>query len=130
MRSSGRHGMADSVGLVAAQEKPQNGLNASTSGYARERTASKIGKPRPTDRMIRDGVGASERSGRWIMAFELFVGITKLMISWSATVLLKLLAQVGIRSRPRWLLWLVRRPKAGGKSENRYVSLQFPSKSV
>jgi hypothetical protein len=122
--------MADSVGLVAAQEKPQNSLNASTSGYARERIASKIGKPRPTDRMIRDGVGASERSGRWIMAFELFAGITKLMISWSATVLLKLLPQVGIRSRPRWLLWLVRRPKAGGKSENRYVPLQFPSKAV
>jgi hypothetical protein len=122
--------MADSVGLVAAQEKSQNGLNASTSGYARERIASKIGKPRATDRMIRDGVGASERSGRWIMAFELFAGITKLMISWSATVLLKLLAQVGIRSKPRWLLWLVRRPKTGGKSENRCVPLQFPSKTV
>lgn len=122
--------MADSLGLVAAQERPQNSLNASTSGYARERIASKIGRPRPTDRMIRDGVGASERSGRWIMAFELFAGITKLMISWSATVLLKLLAQVGIRSRPRWLLWLVRRPKAGGKIENRCVPVKFPSKAV
>jgi hypothetical protein len=122
--------MADSVGLVAAQEKPQNSLNASTSGYARERIASKIGKPRPTDRMIRDGVGASERSGRWIMALELFAGITKLMISWSATVLLKLLAQVGIRTRPRWLLWLVRRPKASSNSENRFVSLPFPSNAL
>jgi hypothetical protein len=113
--------MADSVGLIAAEGKPQNSLNASTSGYARERVASKPGKPRATDRMIRDGVGASERSGRWIMAFELFVGITKLMISWSATVLLKLLAQVGIRARPRWLLCLVRRPKTSDKNENRFV---------
>ncbi len=117
--------MADSVGLVAALGKPLDSLSKSTSGYARERIASKLGKPRPTDRMIRDGVGASERSGRWIMAFELIAGITKLMISWSATVLLKLLAQLGIRTRPRWLLWLVRRPKTGDKSENRFVSLHF-----
>jgi hypothetical protein len=128
MRSSGRHGMADSVGLVAAQEKLENSLSASRSGYAWERIASKPGKSRPTDRMIRDGVGASERSGRWIMAFELFAGITKLMVSWCATVLLKLLAQVGIRARPRWLLWLVRRPKTSDKSENRFVSLQIPYK--
>jgi hypothetical protein len=123
--SSGRHGMADSVGLVAAQEKSQDRLSDSTSGYARERIASKLGKPRPTDRMIRDGVGASERSGRWIMAFELFAGIAKLMISWSAALLLKLLAQLGIRTRPRWLLWLVRRRKPSDRDDNRFVICKF-----
>ena len=117
--------MADSVGLVAAKDQPLTSLRSSTSGYAQERIASKVGKLRHTDRIIRDGVGASERSGRWVMAFELFAGITKLIVSWSATIVLKLLAQLGIRSRPRWLLWLIRRPKSGKKDEKRYIHF-FP----
>ena len=123
--SSGLHGMADSVGLVAAKDQPRTSLRTLASGYSHERIASKAGKPRHTDRIIRDGVGASERSGRWVMAFELFAGITKLIISWSATIVLKLLAQLGIRNRPRWLLWLIGRPKSGRKDEKRSVSSHF-----
>jgi hypothetical protein len=111
------------VGLVAAKDHSRSILRTSASGYSRERVASKLGKPRHADRIIRDGVGASERSGRWVMAFELFVGITKLVVSWSATVLIKILAQIGIRTRPRWLLWLIRRPKSGDKDEARYESM-------
>ena len=123
--SYGRHGLADSVGLVMSKDRQTSLLRTSTSGYAQEKVASKAGRPKQTDRIVRDGVGASERSGRWVMAFELFAGITKLVISWSATVLLKFLAQLGIRYRPRWLLWLVRRPKSDDEGENWYVYLYF-----
>lgn len=107
----GRHGMADSVGLVSTKDARDGILRGSNSGYARERVASKAGKTKQSERLMRDGVGATERSGRWLMAFELFAGIAKLMISWWATVLLKFLAQIGIRRQPRWLLWFVRKPK-------------------
>lgn len=103
-------GMADNVGLVSAKDQPISLLERSSSGYAREMIAQKSNKVK-SDRAIRDGVGAAERSGRWILAFEFFLGIHRLMLSWSAHCALVLLAKAGITYRPRWLLWLVRRPK-------------------
>jgi hypothetical protein len=74
-------------------------------------TAQKVTKAKGHDRVIRDGVGATERSGRLIMALEFFLGINRLLISWWASLALKALAKIGLQTRPRWLLWLVRRPK-------------------
>jgi len=103
-------GLADNVGLVAAKDQPQNFLQNSTSGYAREMTAQKAAKAK-SERAIRDGVGATERSGRWIMALEFFLGINRLLLSTWASLLLRLLAKIGLQTEPRWLLWLVSRPK-------------------
>lgn len=98
-----RHGMADSAGLVVSKDH----LPIS-NGYARERVAQDPGKSKPSDKVVRDGVGATERSGRWIMAFEFLLGIIKLIISWSAVIAIKILDQLGFRTRPQWLLWLVK----------------------
>jgi len=111
--SASSDGLADNIGLVAAKDQPMDLLQKSSSGYAREMTAKKVTKLKGHDRSVRDGIGATERSGRWIMALEFFLGINRLLLSWWASLILKLLAKVGLQTRPSWLLWLVRRPKTG-----------------
>lgn len=106
-------GLSNGVGLVAAKDQPMSLLNKTSSGYAREMTAQKVTKISGHDRAIRDGVGATERSGRWVMALDFFVGINRLILSWWASLALKFIAKIGFRTRPRFLLWLVRRPKSG-----------------
>jgi len=115
--SSSSDGLSDSVGLVASKDQPMDLLRESSSGYAREMTAKKRSTSKGNDRSIRDGVGAAERSGRWIMALEFFLGITRLIASWYASMILTLLAKAGLQTRPRFLLWLSRRPKTRGFSE-------------
>ncbi|TVY39255.1 Protein ASI3 [Lachnellula occidentalis] len=110
-------GLSDSVGLVPAKDQPMDLLRNSSSGYAREMTTKKRATMKGRDRGIRDGIGAAERSGRWIMAVEFFFGITRLMASWYAFLALKLMAKVGLRSRPAFLLWLSRRPKSSSPAE-------------
>ena len=102
-----RQGMGDGSGLVINKDH----LSA-RSGYARERVAQDPGKAKPSDKIVRDGVGATERSGRWIMAFEFLAGIAKLVASWFAVVSMKVLARLGFRGRPLWLLWLVKNKSA------------------
>ena len=106
-------GLSNGVGLVAAKDQPMALLNKTSSGYAKEMTAQKVTKLSGHDRALRDGVGATERSGRWIMALDFFVGINRLILSWWASLALKFLAKIGFQTRPRFLLWLVRRPKNG-----------------
>ncbi|KAF4634102.1 hypothetical protein G7Y89_g3995 [Cudoniella acicularis] len=111
-------GLHDSVGLVAAKDQPMDLLRESSSGYAREMTAQKkVGLK--ADRTIRDGVGATERSGRWIMALEFFLAINRLVVSWWASLALKALAKAGVESRPRFLIWLSSRPKSGSLKEKK-----------
>ncbi|KFY38830.1 hypothetical protein V494_04187 [Pseudogymnoascus sp. VKM F-4513 (FW-928)] len=98
-----RQGMGDGSGLVINKDH----LSA-RSGYARERIAQDPAQVKPSDKIVRDGVGATERSGRWIMAFEFLAGIAKLIASWFAVVAIKVLARLGFRGRPLWLLWLVK----------------------
>ena len=104
-------GLDDNVGLVAAKDQPMDLLQRSSSGYAREMTAKKVAKLKGQDRPARDGIGATERSGRWIMAMEFFLGINRLLLSWWASIALKLIAMMGLQIRPQFLLWLVRRSK-------------------
>ncbi|KAM3069409.1 hypothetical protein ACMFMG_005515 [Clarireedia jacksonii] len=110
-------GMPNNVGLVAAQGRPVPLPQQSTSGYAREMTTEKTSKTKSHDRVIRDGVGATERSGRWVMVIQFFMGISGLLISWGASLLLRCLTWLGIQSRPRWLIWLVRRSKKDSQSK-------------
>ncbi|RDW80750.1 putative ASI3 [Coleophoma crateriformis] len=114
-----RDGIANSVGLVVAKDQPMDLLRKSSSGYAREMTAKKASKNKSHERGMRDGVGATERSGRWIMALEFFLGIGRLVLSWWASLSLKLLAKIGLQTRPRFLLWLISRPKAAGSKDSR-----------
>ncbi|RDL30355.1 putative ASI3 putative integral membrane E3 ubiquitin ligase [Venustampulla echinocandica] len=104
-------GLSHGVGLVAATDQPMNLLRKSSSGYAREMTTKKKTGTKGHDRVIRDGVGATERSGRWIMALEFFWGINRLVLSWWASAALKFLAKAGFQTRPTILVWLARRSK-------------------
>ena len=117
--SNASDGLTDNIGLVAAKDQPMDLLRQSNSGYAREMTAQKVAKLKGHDRAIRDGVGATQRSGRWIMALEFFLGINRLLLSWWASLVLKFLAKIGLRTRPAWLLWLVRRPKTDSTETKR-----------
>jgi hypothetical protein len=106
-------GLNGYVGLVAA-DHTADVLQKPASGYAREMTAKKNTKStngRDRAGVGINGVGAAERSGRWIMALEFFLGISRLLFSWYASLALKLLAAAGFQSRPRFLLWLIRVPK-------------------
>jgi hypothetical protein len=106
----------DSVGTIGLVPVKDNQL-AATSGFARERAAQKIPKSRIGDKRVRDGVGAAERSSRWLLALEFLVNINRLIVRWGALIVLKGLARVGVRSQPRVLLWLSSRPKMGRKRE-------------
>jgi hypothetical protein len=97
--------------LVAAKDSRQLYVN----GFAREKVTSKAGKSKPNSRVIRDGVGASDRSGRWISAMEMIWGIGKVLVYWCAVIICNVLAKAGIRDRPRWLLSIIRKPNSGNK---------------
>ncbi|KAI9649614.1 hypothetical protein NHQ30_002195 [Ciborinia camelliae] len=96
------------VGLVTARDQP---VPKSQSPYSREMTAHTNIKSNGQERTQQDGVGATERSGRWIMALEFFRGIIRLAFSWWATCILMCMSCIGIQRRPSWLLWLVRQSK-------------------
>lgn len=103
------------TGLVPIPGGSKGGGPYST-GYSRERAIQKNnanGKQGERIRPIRTGIGASERSGRWLMAVEYLAHVGKLMMTFTALYLHRLLAWVGIRWQPRFLRRLVQRRKAG-----------------
>lgn len=90
----------------------KGGHAGSSSGYAREKAAQELGKKGATDgRRIRAGVGAAERTTRWLMAMEYVMHINKLLISLWALATLKFLAFFGVRNPPRFIRWFTQRPK-------------------
>ena len=104
-----------SIGLVPVKD----GQLPAASGYGRERAAQKVSKTKAGERIrpIRDGVGAAERSGRWLMALEYVMHIGRLVVRAFAIAFCKLLAWVGLPTPPRWLRWLAHRPKVGRGEE-------------
>ncbi|KAL8676611.1 MAG: hypothetical protein Q9186_006881 [Xanthomendoza sp. 1 TL-2023] len=73
------------------------------SGYARERTSKSLkAGPSHTARAEADGVGAFQRSGRYMGAWEFLSGIFWLVTGWLALLGLKVLRQVGIKHLPSW----------------------------
>lgn len=103
--------LTGNVGLVAARDQPMDLLEKSSSGYAREMTAkkdTKQGKATGRGGMVADGVGATERSGRWVLVLEFFIDVGKLLLSVWALFVLKSLASAGIATRPQWLVYLAR----------------------
>ncbi|KAI2640690.1 hypothetical protein GGS26DRAFT_172655 [Hypomontagnella submonticulosa] len=106
----------DSVGTIGLVPIKDGQLNAS-SGYARERAAQKLPKTRIGEKRARDGVGATERSSRWLLALEFVMNINKLLLRWTAVLILKAIARLGLRYQPRLLLWLSRWPKRDDKEK-------------
>ncbi|KAK3904951.1 hypothetical protein C8A05DRAFT_42050 [Staphylotrichum tortipilum] len=100
----------DSVGTIGLVPV-KAGQAGATSGYARERAAQEIPKSNTSGRRVRDGVGAAERSSRWLIAFEYMLHILKLVLVIWALMTIKTMAIFGIRTPPRWLRGLSQRPK-------------------
>ncbi|KAF4970863.1 hypothetical protein FZEAL_9956 [Fusarium zealandicum] len=112
-----RYDQIGAIGLIPVKGGPAIASN----GYARERAAQKVPKGRG-ERSLRVGIGAAERSSRWLMALEFLLSINKLLARLGAKCVLWCLASVRIRYRPGWLLWLARHPKtikSQNKSSNR-----------
>ena len=99
----------DSVGVIGLVPVKEDQANA-TSGYARERAAQKIPRNSVSARRLRDGVGATERSGRWLLAIEYVMHISRLIITTWMLLVIKLLSYFGIRNPPRWLRVLALQP--------------------
>ncbi|KAI1143350.1 hypothetical protein F5Y05DRAFT_368323 [Hypoxylon sp. FL0543] len=111
----------DSVGAIGLVPIKDGQLRAS-SGYARERAAQKIPKTRIGEKRTRDGVGATERSSRWLLALEFIMNINRLLLRWGALLSLKALARLGVRAQPRVLLWLSRWPKQDKRDEKQPIT--------
>ncbi|KAI9679400.1 MAG: hypothetical protein M1817_005422 [Caeruleum heppii] len=107
--------VADGIGLV---EDLNNGSPSGgwRSGYARERTTSKVSKGKGP-RLPGEGVGAADRSSRWLMVWQLFRGIFSLIGGAAAVGLDSLLDSIGIHRRPRWLRNLARRQNKATNSQ-------------
>lgn len=90
------------------------------NGYSRERAAQNVSKGQK-EKSLRTGAGTgtgtSERSSRWLMALDFFLGIGRLIVRVIAVVTLRFLKVLRIRSEPRWLRWLAGRLKADGIAE-------------
>ncbi|KAI0964864.1 hypothetical protein F4678DRAFT_454653 [Xylaria arbuscula] len=104
-----RDSTSDSVGTIGLVPI-KDGQAGASSGYARERAAQNISDSRAVSRRVRDGVGAAERSSRWLLALEFLMSINRLILRWSFFIVLKGLALVGVRQPPWILRYISRRP--------------------
>ncbi|KIH93005.1 ubiquitin-protein ligase [Sporothrix brasiliensis 5110] len=112
----------DALGATGLVPISGNKSGPYSTGYSRERAIQKnsaAGKQGERIRPIRTGIGASERSGRWLMAVEYLAHVGKLMMTFTAVYMHRLLSWAGIRSQPRWLQRLVQRRKAGRSAGDR-----------
>ncbi|KAH6856492.1 hypothetical protein B0I37DRAFT_302066 [Chaetomium sp. MPI-CAGE-AT-0009] len=100
----------DSVGTIGLVPV-KDGQTHAMSGYAREKAAQQIPKNNTSSRRFRDGVGATERSSRWLIAFEYMLYIAKLVFVMWALITVRIMAFFGLRTPPRWLQGLSQRPK-------------------
>ncbi|KAI0409498.1 hypothetical protein F4802DRAFT_146397 [Xylaria palmicola] len=108
-----RYDAIGTIGLVPIKD----GQAGASSGYARERAAQNVSKSRVGDRRARDGVGATERSSRWVLALEFLMSINRLVFRWLALILLKGLTRIGVRRQPWLLVYLSRWSSRGKKDE-------------
>lgn len=112
----GSDAVATGVAIYEEQDRSSAGLRTrqSSSGYARERTTKtlKNGSERTDSRrMGADGVGALQRGGRYILAWEFLSGIFWLFVGWLALGSVKVLEKIGITRRPAWIMRFLRKPK-------------------
>ncbi|KAL2267742.1 hypothetical protein VTJ83DRAFT_5019 [Remersonia thermophila] len=100
----------DSVGTIGLVPI-KDGQAGAASGYAREKAAQQVPKAVATGRRTRNGVGAAERSARWLIAFEYLMHVFRLVLVVWASFTLRFLALFGMRTSPRWLHRLSQAPK-------------------
>ncbi|ROT34832.1 hypothetical protein SODALDRAFT_329446 [Sodiomyces alkalinus F11] len=101
-RASARDPRLDSDGTIGLIPMT-GGLVQGQNGYRRERAAQELPKFGTRDRKLRDGVGAAERSGRWLMALDFVINTHRLMLRVWVIGVLTLFSKLGIRA-PGWLL--------------------------
>ena len=74
------------------------------SGYDKATSVKAVKGPRLLDaRVGSDGVGHTQRGGRYLVAGQFFHGIFWLWVSWIRVMTNKALDKAGIRARPQWL---------------------------
>lgn len=104
------------IGLVPVKD----GQLRAISGYSRERAAQKLPKSLSGERRtMRDGVGAAERSGRWLLALNYLMHINKLVLTTWAMAICRMLSKLGVRRPPRWLRDWSKLPKTERPEEKR-----------
>lgn len=109
-----RYDMSGVVGLIPVKD----GQLRATTGYARERAAQKLSRSITGERrQVRDGIGAAERSGRWLLALDYLLHINKLVLTTWAMIVCSVLSKLGVRNPPRWLKNWSQLPKAGRGEE-------------
>lgn len=74
-------------------------------GYSRERARQEIPRIRIGERKPHSGVGAAERSTRWLLAVEYICKATILFLRVHSKISLSLMRRLGIRWKPRWLVY-------------------------
>lgn len=105
-----RYDTSGVIGLIPVKD----GQMRATSGYARERAAQQLPKPVVGERRaVRDGIGAAERSGRWLLALDYILHINRLVLTTWAMAVCKGLSAIGVRNPPRWLRNWSKLPKSG-----------------
>lgn len=111
-----RYDTSGVIGLVPVKD----GQLRASSGYARERAAQKLSSPITGERRtVRDGIGAAERSGRWLLALDYLMHINKLVLTVWAMLICRLLSKIGVQNPPRWLKKWSKLPKSGRPEDRR-----------
>lgn len=104
------------IGLVPVKD----GQLRAASGYSRERAAQRLPKSLSGERRtMRDGVGAAERSGRWLLALDYLMHINKLVLTTWAMAICRILSTLGVRRPPQWLRNWSKLPKTERPEEKR-----------
>ncbi|KAL8932291.1 MAG: hypothetical protein Q9211_006404, partial [Gyalolechia sp. 1 TL-2023] len=92
-------------GVAMTETRPSTGTMRWISGYARERTSKSLKlAPGTSARAEGDGVGALQRSGRYMGAWEFLSGIFWLVTGWMALFALKSIRKLGFKTLPSWLI--------------------------
>ncbi|KAL8731794.1 MAG: hypothetical protein Q9181_004184, partial [Wetmoreana brouardii] len=115
-------------GVAMTETRSTSGLIRWRSGYARERTSKSLKVvPATSARVEAGGVGASQRSGRYMGAWELLSGIFWLVTGWIALLSLRLLRRAGFKRVPSWMK--VKHSKDCSKRQEDKQHSQPPSQS-
>ncbi|KAI1176994.1 hypothetical protein F4777DRAFT_231973 [Nemania sp. FL0916] len=119
MGGDSQYDSVGTIGLVPIKD----GQAGASSGYARERAAQSVPKSRVGDRRSRDGVGAAERSSRWVLALDFLMSINRLILRWLALIMLRGLVRVGVTRQPWILVYFSRWPTEKKKEEKQPAGL-------
>lgn len=100
--------VADGIGLVEEDQLLEAGGQPVNSGYARERKTTEHSSLAGAAAVKEEGVGGSQRSGRWLLSLHLMREVFSLAGCAFARCTLYLLRQVGILNAPPWLVQIAR----------------------